>query len=53
MYCVKDPHRRNLLFQDYKKPWAMGAITVASVGAFTTILCTVAIIVYWNTTIMR
>jgi hypothetical protein len=31
----------------------MGAITVASVGAFTTILCTVAIAVYWNTTIMR
>ena len=39
--------------QDYTKPWAMGAITVASVGAFTTVLCTVAIIAYWNTTIMR
>jgi hypothetical protein len=40
-------------WQDYTKPWAMGAITVASVGAFTTVLCTVAIIAYWNTTIMR
>ena len=42
-----------ILLKDYTKPWAMGAITVASMGAFTTVLCTVAIIAFWNTTIMR